>query len=42
MLLIICQGNLHKIDNYKIVPKQIKEAIINPNKIYHFVENLTK
>ena len=31
-----------KIDNYKIVPKQIKEAIINPNKIYHFVENLTK
>lgn len=34
--------DVDKINNYKIVPEEIKKAIINPNKIYHFVENLTK
>ncbi len=34
--------DVDKINNYKIVPNEIKKAIINPNKIYHFVENLTK
>lgn len=30
------------IDKYKMYPKQVKEAIKSPNKIYHFVDNLTK
>ena len=34
--------DVSNIDNYKIHPQRIKEAIKNPNKIYHFIENLTK
>ncbi len=34
--------DVDKINNYEIFPNEIKKAIINPNKIYHFVENLTK
>lgn len=34
--------DIANIDNYEIYPNQIKEAIKNPNKIYHYVENLTK
>ena len=30
--------DVDKIDNYKIFPNGIKQAIKNPNKIYHFVE----
>lgn len=34
--------DIANIDNYEIYPNQIKEAIKNPNKIYHYVENLIK
>ena len=34
--------DVDKINNYKIFPSGIKKAITNPNKIYHFVENLIK
>lgn len=34
--------DVSNVDNYEIYPNQIKEAIKNPDKKYHFVENLTK
>lgn len=34
--------DISNIDNYEIYPNGIKEAIKNPNKIYHYTENLTK
>lgn len=34
--------DISNIDNYEIYPNQIKEAIKISNKIYHYVENLTK
>ena len=32
--------DVDKIDDYKISPKNIKNYIKNPNKIYHNIENL--
>lgn len=34
--------DIKNLNSYKIYPHQIVEAIKNPNKIYHFIENLTK
>lgn len=34
--------DVDKIDSYEIYPNGIKQAIMNPDKIYHFVENLTR
>ena len=34
--------DISNIDNYEIYPNGIKEAIKNTNKIYHYIENLTK
>lgn len=34
--------DISNIDNYEIYPNGIKETIKNPNKIYHYIENLTK
>lgn len=34
--------DIKNLDTYNIYPHQIKEAIKTPNKIYHFIENLTK
>ena len=31
-----------EIDNYEVYPQMIKETIKNPNKTYHYIENLTK
>lgn len=37
-----CWVPVSDIDNYEVYPKMIKEAIKNPDKIYHYVDNLTK
>ena len=34
--------NISEIDNYAIYPKGIKNAIKDPEKVYHFTENLIK
>ncbi len=34
--------DVDKISDCNIFPSKVKEAIINPNQIYHFIENLTK
>lgn len=34
--------DINKLDNYDIHPQSIKQAIKNPDKIYHFVDDLIK
>ncbi len=34
--------DVSNIDNYNIYPSKIKEAIKNPNKVYHYIEPLKK